>query len=85
MTCAPSIRVEATKFGEVPLSTVLTRDLAEVFRSVHEDLGYTVKVTAPSCPLASGFKCWEGCASACKVRGDARSTTYSCGATIHAA
>lgn len=81
----PTMRCEAEKRGEVPVSYVLNMVNAEIFRETFEDFGYTVKVTAPSCPLASGFKCWEGCASACKVREDARSTTYSCGATIHAA
>ena len=75
----------AEQVGSVPITVSCTLSEGEEFRKTFEDLGYKVKVHAPSCPLSSGFKCYEGCASACLMRADDKSVTYSCGATIRAA
>lgn len=75
----------AEKIGLAPVSQVVTMSEGETFRREFERLGFKVKVHAPACPLASGFKCYEGCAAACRMREDDKSVTYSCGATIRAA
>jgi hypothetical protein len=75
----------AERHGSVPVTVPCTLSEGEEFRKTFEDLGYKVKVHAPSCPLASGFKCYEGCASACAIKSDNAGITYSCGATIRAA